>query len=73
MLKVRAVSSVKSTNRNAPTLRAYVTSTDQLIGTLLGNPDGSYGANLPWPNDPQMITIRSTLGGSAQMPVTVGR
>jgi len=73
LLKVRASSSIKSTERNAPTLRAYVTSTDQLIGTLLGNADGSYGANFPWPSSPGMITIRSSLGGSAQMPVTVGR
>jgi hypothetical protein len=73
VLTVRANSSVKSTNRSAPTLRAHVTSTDQLIGTLLGNPDGSYGANLPWSSSPQMITIRSSMGGSAQMPVTVGR
>jgi hypothetical protein len=73
MLKVRATSSVKSTNRNAPTLRAYVTSTDQLIGTLLGTIDGGYAADFAWPSAPVMITIRSTLGGSAQMPVTVGR
>jgi hypothetical protein len=73
LLKVRATSSVKSTERNAPILRAYVTSTDQLIGTLLGNPDGSYGANFPWPSNPGMITVRSSMGGSAQMPVTVGR
>ncbi len=73
MLKVRATSSVKSTVRNAPTLRAHVTSTDQLIGTLVGNLDGSYGGNLPWSSNPGMITIRSSMGGSAQMPVTVGR
>ena len=73
LLKVRATSSVKSTNRNAPTLRAYVTSTDELIGTLTGNPDGSYGGNFSWPSSPSMITVRSSMGGSAQMPVTVGR
>ena len=73
LLKVKATSSVKSTSRNAPTLRAHVTSTDELIGTLGGNPDGSYGGNFSWPSAPSMITIRSSMGGSGQMPVTIGR
>jgi hypothetical protein len=73
LLKVRAASSVKSTVRNAPTLRAYVTSTDQLIGVLSGNVDGSYTGDYTWQSNPQMITVRSTLGGTAELPVVVGR
>jgi hypothetical protein len=73
LLKVRAASSVKSTVRNAPTLRAYVTSTDQLIGVLSGNVDGSYTGDFTWQSNPQMITVRSTLGGTAELPVVVGR
>jgi hypothetical protein len=73
MLKVRAASSVKSISRNAPTLTAYVTSTNTLIGTLSGNLDGSYGGSFSWPTNPQMITIHSTLGGSADHGVIVGR
>jgi hypothetical protein len=49
LLRVRAASSVKSNSRNAPTLRAYVTSSNALIGTLSGNPDGSYHGDFTWP------------------------
>ena len=73
LLKVRAASSVKSTVRNAPTLRAYVTSSNTLIGTLSGDVDGSYIGNFSWPTNPQMITVRSSLGGSGDLPVVVGR
>jgi hypothetical protein len=73
LLKVRAASSVKAIARNAPTLRVYVTSTDQLIGALSGNVDGSYTGDFSWQSNPQMITVRSTLGGTAELPVVVGR
>jgi hypothetical protein len=73
MLKVRAASSVKAIARNAPTLRAYVTSTNELIGTLSGNFDGSYTGAFNWATNPQVITVRSTLGGSGDLPVIVGR
>jgi hypothetical protein len=73
MLKVRAASSVKSNSRNAPTLRAYVTSSNALIGTLSGNSDGSYNGDFTWATNPQVITVRSSLGGSADLPVIVGR
>jgi hypothetical protein len=73
MLRVRAASSVKSNNRNAPTLRAYVTSTNELIGTMSGNADGGYGGDFTWATNPQMITVRSSLGGSGDLPVLVGR
>jgi hypothetical protein len=73
MLKVRAASSVKAIDRHAPTLRAYVTSTDQLIGTLSGNLDGGYTGDFTWATNPQIITVRSTLGGTAELPVVIGR
>jgi hypothetical protein len=73
MLKVRAASSIKSTFRNAPTLRAYVTSTNTLIGTLSGDVDGSYTGSFSWPANPQTITVRSSMGGSGDLPVTIGR
>jgi outer membrane protein assembly factor BamB len=73
LLKVRAASSVKSTVRNAPTLRAYVTSSNTLIGTLSGDIDGSYIGTFSWPTNPQVITVRSSLGGSGDLPVVIGR
>jgi hypothetical protein len=73
VLKVRAQSSIKSTVRNAPTLRAYVTSSDTLIGTLSGDIDGSYIGTFSWPTNPQMVTVRSSLGGSGDLAVVVGR
>jgi PQQ enzyme repeat len=73
LLKVRAASSIKSTVRNAPTLRAYETSSNVLIGTLSGDIDGSYIGTFSWPTNPQVITVRSSLGGSGDLPVVVGR
>jgi hypothetical protein len=73
LLKVRAASSIKSTVRNAPTLRAYVTSSNTLIGALTGDIDGSYIGDFSWPTNPQMITVRSSQGGSGDLPVVVGR
>jgi hypothetical protein len=73
LLKVRAASSIKSTVRNAPTLRAYVTSSNTLIGTLSGDVDGSYIGDLSWATNPQIITVRSSMGGSGDLPVIVGR
>ena len=73
MLKIRAASSVKSIVRNAPTLRAYVTSTNELIGVLSGNLDGSYTGDFTWQTNPHVVTVRSTLGGTAELPVVVGR
>jgi hypothetical protein len=73
LLKVHAGSSIKSSVRNAPTLRAYVTSTNALIGTLNGDLDGSYIGTFSWPINPQMITVRSSMGGSGDLAVVVGR
>jgi len=73
VLTVRAASSVKSFVRNAPTLRVYVTATNELIGALSGTPEGDYSGSFSVQSNPQQITIRSTLGGSADATVVVGR
>ncbi len=73
LLKVQAGDSTKSIYRNAPILSAYETSTNTLIGTLSGAVDGTYAGNFTWPTNPQMITVRSNKGGSADLAVIVGR
>ena len=57
-----------STNGSA-TLRAYVTSTGALIGTLRNLGGSRYGGQLAWPTNPQSITVRSSAGGSATATV----
>jgi len=59
-----------STRSNA-VLRAYVTSTNALIGTLSNNGGGRYEGRFTWPTNPQNITVRSSLGGSATRAVTL--
>jgi hypothetical protein len=58
-----------STNPSA-TLQVFVTSTNQLIGTLNNNGNGSYSGTFSWPTNPQNITVRSNLGGSASRNVS---
>ncbi|HYP26782.1 MAG TPA: hypothetical protein VE262_08695 [Blastocatellia bacterium] len=58
-----------STNSSA-VLRCYVTSTGALIGTLRNEGGGRYRADLSWSTNPQSITVRSSLGGSATRTVT---
>jgi hypothetical protein len=65
-LNVQATSS-----SNAATLSVYVTGTGQLIGTLSNNGGGKYSGKLSWPTNPQNITVRSSLGGSATKAVKV--
>jgi hypothetical protein len=63
---------VEATGSNASaTLRVYVTSTNTLIGTLNNEGGGRYRAEFSWPTNPQNITIRSSLGGSASRTVTL--
>jgi hypothetical protein len=52
-------------------LTAYVSSTNQLIGTLTNNGGGRYEGRFTWPNSPQNVTVRSSLGGSATSAVTL--
>jgi hypothetical protein len=64
-LRVEATSSSSSA-----TLKAYVTSTGQLIGTLTNEGGGRYRGQFSWPSNPQNITVRSNLGGSASRTVS---
>jgi hypothetical protein len=61
-----------STNANA-TLQVFVTSTNQLIGTLTNNGGGRFRGQFSWPVNPQTITVRSNFGGQATRTVTVRR
>jgi hypothetical protein len=53
------------------TLSVYVTSTNTLIGTLRNEGGGRYRGDFSWPTNPQNITVRSSLGGSASRTVTL--
>jgi len=59
-----------STNVTA-TLQVFVTSTNQLIGTLTNNGGGRFRGQFSWPVNPQTITVRSNFGGQATRNVTV--
>jgi FG-GAP-like repeat len=65
ILRVEATSS-----RSDATLKVYVTSTGQLIGTLTNDGGGRYKGDLSWPSNPQNITVRSSFGGEATRGVT---
>jgi hypothetical protein len=58
-----------STSASA-TLKAYVSSTGALIGTLTNSGGGKYTGQFTWSTNPQNITVRSSLGGSATKAVT---
>jgi hypothetical protein len=61
--------SATSTSSNA-TLKAYVSSSGALIGTLSNKGGGQYEGQLSWSTNPQNITVKSSLGGSASSAVT---
>ena len=65
-LRVEATSSSSSA-----TLQVFVTSTNALIGTLQNDGGGRSRGDFSWPSNPQNITVRSSLGGSATRTVTV--
>lgn len=52
------------------TLKAYVTSTNTLIGTLRNRGDGTYRKTFRWASNPQNVTVRSSSGGSDSSNVT---
>jgi hypothetical protein len=54
-----------TSSRTGATLKAYVTSTGALLGTLSGG-GGTFAAS----TNPQSITVKSSLGGSATRTVT---
>jgi hypothetical protein len=63
---------VEATGSNASaTLQVFVTSTNTLIGTLRNEGGGRYRGDFSWPTNPQNITVRSSLGGSASRTVTL--
>jgi hypothetical protein len=63
---------VEATSTSATaTLQVFVTSTNQLIGTLTNNGGGRYSGTFTRSTNPQNITVRSSLGGSASRNVTV--
>ena len=59
-----------STSSSA-TLKVYVASTGELIGTLANDGGGRYRGQFMWPSNPQSIVVGSSLGGSATMTVTL--
>jgi hypothetical protein len=63
---------VEATSTNATaTLQVFVTSTNQLIGTLANAGGGRFRGQFSWPVNPQTITVRSNFGGQATRNVTV--
>jgi hypothetical protein len=63
---------VEATGSNSSaTLRVYVTSTNTLIGTLNNEGGGRYRGEFSLSTNPQNITVRSSLGGSASRTVTL--
>jgi hypothetical protein len=65
-LRVEATST-----RSTATLRVFVTSTNQLIGTLSNDGGGRYRGEFTWSVNPQSITVRSNFGGQATRTVTL--
>ena len=51
-------------------LQVFVTSTDQLIGTLANNGAGRFRGQFSWPVNPQSVTVKSNFGGQATRTVT---
>jgi len=63
---------VEATSTSASaTLQVFVTSTNQLIGTLQNDGGGRYSGRFSWSSNPQNITVRSSLGGSATRAITL--
>ena len=52
------------------TLKVYVSSTNELIGTLANNGGGKYSGQFTWSVNPQNVTVKSSLGGSGSRAVT---
>jgi FG-GAP-like repeat len=62
---------IEATNsRSTATLQLFVTSTNQLIGTLTNNGGGKYSGQFSWSVNPQNVTVRSSFKGSASRGVT---
>lgn len=63
-LRVEATSTSSSA-----TLDVYVTATGNVIGRLGNLGGGRYGGQFSWPTNPESVTVRSSLGGSASAAV----
>jgi hypothetical protein len=59
-----------SSSKSTATLQAFVTSTNQLIGTLTNNGGGKYSGQFSLAANPQNITVRSNLNGAATRNVS---
>lgn len=59
-----------SSSRSTATLQVFVTSTNQLIGTLSNNGGGKYSGQFNWSTNPQNVTVRSNVGGSKSSAVS---
>ena len=67
----RQLLQVKATDNNSSAiLDVYVTSTNTRIGSLKKNSTG-YVGKFSWPTNPQSITVKSNLGGTATATVKV--
>lgn len=63
---------VQATSTSASAvLRVYQTSTNNLIGKLTNLGGGKYSGQFPLATNPQNVTVKSSLGGSATKVVTV--
>jgi hypothetical protein len=60
-----------SDSSSTATLRAYVTKTGALLGTLSNSGGGRYRGQFTSTSNPQNVTVKSSLGGSASKPVSV--
>src|SRR5919106_3623210 len=60
-----------TSTRSTATLQVFVTSTNQLIGTLSNDGGGRYRGEFNWSVNPQSITVRSNFGGQATRTVTL--
>jgi hypothetical protein len=64
--------SIEATSTSSTaTLQVFAASTGALIGTLTGDGSGRYKGQFSWPTNPQSITVKSSLGGSATATVTL--
>lgn len=67
----RALRVEATSTRSNATLQVFITSSNQLIGTLTNNGGGRYGGQFNLSVNPQSITVRSSFGGEATRAVTL--
>lgn len=58
-----------SSSRTNATLQLFVTSTEQLVGTLTNNGGGKYSGQFNWSVNPQNVTVRSNFGGTRSIAI----